>query len=147
MKYLLLAAGMGVSLAGCNLLGAGDNAAGTLADLPPVGQATEAEMSDNSGGVTELMVEVIEEGSGSAATAGQTVSVHYTGTLLDGTKFDSSVDRGEPIEFELGAGRVIQGWDQGLEGMKVGTKAKLTIPSGMAYGDRSPSPAIPPKRS
>ena len=83
-------------------------------------------------------------GSGDEAKAGKTVSVHYTGTLTDGSKFDSSMDRGKPFEFQLGAGRVIKGWDQGVVGMKVGGKRKLTIPSDLAYGSRGFPPVIPP---
>jgi FKBP-type peptidyl-prolyl cis-trans isomerase len=84
-------------------------------------------------------------GKGREAKTGDTVSVHYTGTLLDGTKFDSSRDRNQPFEFKLGAGRVIKGWDQGVVGMKVGGKRTLTIPSDLAYGDRGSPPKIPPK--
>ena len=78
------------------------------------------------------------------AESGQSVSVHYTGWLTDGTKFDSSVDRGEPIAFKLGSGMVIRGWDEGLKGMRVGGKRKLTIPSAMAYGAEGRPPVIPP---
>ncbi len=94
--------------------------------------------------VTELKIEELKEGSGTEAKAGNTISVHYTGTLLNGTKFDSSLDRGEPFKFPLGGGRVIQGWDKGLVGMKVGGKRKLTIPSAMAYGEAGAPPVIPP---
>ncbi|MBN1168663.1 FKBP-type peptidyl-prolyl cis-trans isomerase [Candidatus Woesebacteria bacterium] len=108
-------------------------------------QLTEEEvnnqMTDN---VTELKIENVAEGSGEEVKAGDTVSVHYTGTLTDGTKFDSSVDRGQPFEFTVGEGRVIQGWDQGLLGMKVGGKRKLTIPSDLGYGERGAPPSIPP---
>lgn len=84
-------------------------------------------------------------GSGAEAVAGKKVTVHYTGTLKsDGSKFDSSLDRGEPFSFVLGTGQVIQGWDQGFAGMKVGGKRKLVIPAALAYGEQSPSPAIPP---
>jgi FKBP-type peptidyl-prolyl cis-trans isomerase len=93
---------------------------------------------------TELKIEELKEGSGTEAKAGNTISVHYTGTLLNGTKFDSSLDRGEPFKFPLGGGRVIQGWDKGLVGMKVGGKRKLTIPSAMAYGEAGAPPVIPP---
>ena len=83
-------------------------------------------------------------GSGEEAKTGKTVSVHYTGTLTDGSKFDSSLDRGRPFEFELGAGRVIKGWDQGVVGMKIGGKRKLTIPAELGYGARGFPPVIPP---
>jgi FKBP-type peptidyl-prolyl cis-trans isomerase FkpA len=91
-----------------------------------------------------LKSEDLTVGSGDEATTGKTVSVHYTGTLTDGSKFDSSLDRGRPFEFQLGAGRVIKGWDQGVLGMKVGGKRKLTIPSELAYGARGFPPVIPP---
>jgi len=90
-----------------------------------------------------LVVEEVKAGDGPVATAGKVVSVNYTGKLTDGTKFDSSYDRGQPIEFPLGSGRVIKGWDQGLEGMKVGGKRKLTIPPQLGYGERGMGP-IPP---
>lgn len=82
-------------------------------------------------------------GSGAAAKAGDTVSVHYTGWLEDGTKFDSSVDRNEPFEFTIGANMVIKGWDEGLQGMKVGGKRKLVIPPGLAYGADGAGGVIP----
>jgi len=91
-----------------------------------------------------LKSEDLQVGSGDEAKTGKTVSVHYTGTLTNGSKFDSSLDRGKPFEFELGAGRVIKGWDQGVVGMKVGGKRKLTIPSDLAYGARGFPPVIPP---
>jgi FKBP-type peptidyl-prolyl cis-trans isomerase len=92
-------------------------------------------------------LEIIDEkvGTGTQATKGKTVSVHYTGTLKDGTKFDSSHDHGDkPFSFPLGAGRVIRGWDEGVPGMKVGGKRKLIIPGDMAYGARGFPPTIPP---
>jgi peptidylprolyl isomerase len=91
-----------------------------------------------------LKVEVIKEGTGPQAQSGQTVVVHYTGTLLDGTKFDSSRDRGQPFKFRLGAGQVIKGWDEGVSMLKVGSQAKLTIPSDLAYGSRGAGGVIPP---
>ena len=91
----------------------------------------------------ELKIEILEEGSGDEAENGNNVSVHYTGTLEDGTKFDSSLDRGTPFEFKLGVGQVIEGWDIGVLGMKVGEKRKLTIPSELAYGSREISGVIP----
>jgi FKBP-type peptidyl-prolyl cis-trans isomerase len=83
-------------------------------------------------------------GTGEVAVAGKTVTVHYTGWLESGKKFDSSVDRGQPFSFPLGAGRVIKGWDEGVEGMKVGGKRKLTIPSSLGYGARGAGGVIPP---
>lgn len=84
-------------------------------------------------------------GDGAVATRGQTVSVHYTGWLESGTRFDSSRDRDQPFEFELGAGRVIRGWDEGVAGMKVGGIRRLTIPSHLGYGDRGAGGVIPPR--
>ncbi|QQR82415.1 FKBP-type peptidyl-prolyl cis-trans isomerase [Candidatus Campbellbacteria bacterium] len=94
--------------------------------------------------VQGLTVEVIQEGTGQEAKAGDMVSVHYTGTLTDGTKFDSSVDRGTPFEFQLGVGQVIAGWDAGVAGMKVGEKRKLTIAPELGYGARGAGGVIPP---
>jgi len=86
----------------------------------------------------------VEAGTGAQAEAGKTVSVHYTGKLQDGKVFDSSVSRGEPITFPLGAGRVIKGWDEGIALMKAGGKAQLTIPPELAYGERGAGGVIPP---
>ena len=83
-------------------------------------------------------------GTGEVAVAGKTTSVHYTGWLENGKKFDSSVDRGQPFAFPLGAGRVIKGWDEGVQGMKVGGKRKLTVPSDLGYGSRGAGGVIPP---
>ena len=94
--------------------------------------------------VTELKIEDLVVGTGVEAVSGKLISVHYTGTLTNGTKFDSSVDRGAPFEFTLGIGEVIQGWDKGFAGMKFGGKRKLIIPSSMGYGDMGSGP-IPPK--
>lgn len=84
------------------------------------------------------------EGTGATPQKGQTVTVHYTGTLENGRKFDSSVDRGQPYEFRLGEGAVIKGWDEGLASMKVGGKRKLIIPPVLGYGQRGSPPNIPP---
>ena len=91
-----------------------------------------------------MKIEKITSGSGASPKRGDTVSVHYTGWLTDGTKFDSSVDRNEPFAFVLGAGQVIQGWDQGVASMRVGDKARLTIPPELAYGKQGYPGAIPP---
>jgi FKBP-type peptidyl-prolyl cis-trans isomerase len=90
-----------------------------------------------------MKVEVQKEGAGAEAKKGDTVTVHYTGTLTDGTKFDSSVDRGEPFPFTLGQNRVIQGWELGVLGMKVGEKRKLTIPPELGYGNQAVGGVIP----
>ena len=91
-----------------------------------------------------LTIEELVVGSGAAAAAGQNVKVHYTGWLTNGTKFDSSKDRGDPFVFPLGRGHVIKGWDEGVAGMKVGGKRKLTIPPALGYGPRGAGGVIPP---
>ncbi len=91
-----------------------------------------------------LQIDELANGTGVEAKAGQTVTVHYTGWLTDGNKFDSSKDRGTPFKFKLGAGQVIKGWDEGVKGMKVGGKRKLTIPPELGYGARGFPGAIPP---
>lgn len=93
--------------------------------------------ADNSGGIKELQQKDVVVGKGAEAKDGDKVSVHYTGTLLDGTEFDSSIPRKTPFEFVLGQGQVIKGWDQGVKGMKVGGKRQLTIPPALAYGERN----------
>jgi FKBP-type peptidyl-prolyl cis-trans isomerase FkpA len=97
-----------------------------------------------SASVTSLQIVDTKVGTGAEAVPGQQVTVHYTGTLLDGSKFDSSRDRNEPFAFRLGARQVIAGWDEGVKGMKVGGTRELTIPSAMAYGTRGFPPVIPP---
>lgn len=101
-------------------------------------QATNTKME------TELKIEDLVVGTGDEAVSGKKVTVHYSGTLVDGTKFDSSYDRSTPFSFSLGAGEVIKGWDQGVSGMKVGGKRKLTIPSNLGYGERGVGAIIPP---
>ena len=91
-----------------------------------------------------LQIEEISVGEGETASAGQFVSVHYTGWLTDGTKFDSSKDRNEPFEFPLGERNVIAGWDEGVQGMKIGGVRKLTIPPQLGYGARGAGGVIPP---
>ena len=94
--------------------------------------------------MTDLKIEELKVGTGAEAKTGDEVQVHYTGWLTDGTKFDSSVDRGQPFSFTLGVGMVIRGWDEGVVGMKVGGKRKLTIPAHMGYGARGAGGVIPP---
>lgn len=93
---------------------------------------------------SELKVEKLVEGSGAQPKKGDRVRVHYTGWLTTGQKFDSSVDRNEPFEFVLGVGQVIKGWDEGVAQLRVGDKAKLTIPAEMGYGARGAGGVIPP---
>jgi FKBP-type peptidyl-prolyl cis-trans isomerase FkpA len=93
---------------------------------------------------TDLKIESLKTGTGRAPKSGEAVTVHYTGWLIDGSKFDSSVDRDDPFTFVLGAKQVIGGWDLGVASMKVGDKVKLTIPPHLAYGARGYPGAIPP---
>ncbi|MEU2354084.1 FKBP-type peptidyl-prolyl cis-trans isomerase [Streptomyces misionensis] len=93
----------------------------------------------------DLEIKDIWKGDGEVAKAGQTVTVHYVGVAFStGEEFDASWNRGTPFRFPLGAGRVIAGWDRGVQGMKVGGRRQLTIPAHLAYGDQSPTPAIKP---
>lgn len=91
-----------------------------------------------------LKIEDLEEGDGAEAVSGNKVTVHYTGWLTDGTKFDSSKDRNDPFSFPLGGGRVIRGWDEGVAGMRIGGKRKLTIPPQLGYGAAGAGGVIPP---
>lgn len=101
-------------------------------------------MSSSTTTASGLVIEDLSEGEGEAARAGQYVTVHYTGWLTDGSKFDSSKDRDEPFDFPLGARHVIAGWDEGVQGMKVGGVRKLTIPPNLGYGSRGAGGVIPP---
>jgi FKBP-type peptidyl-prolyl cis-trans isomerase FkpA len=93
---------------------------------------------------TGLQIERLAEGTGATPKTGDRVTVHYTGWLTDGSKFDSSVDRGQPFVFTIGRGQVIGGWDQGVATMKVGDKVRLTIPPELGYGARGAGGVIPP---
>lgn len=166
MKQPLLAALLGLSLAlGLSACGADtddaapDTGAGVTAE-PAVQPTVELVMATEPAAAAPQEVPSLGEGEqvlpsglhildekvgdGAEAVAGKTVSVHYTGTLVDGTQFDSSLDSGQPIVFVLGQDPMIQGWDEGIPGMKVGGKRKLGIPTEMAYGDHPPSADIPP---
>ena len=100
--------------------------------------------TNNISDIEGLQIEILKQGEGEEAKNGDTVNVHYTGTLTDGTKFDSSIDRGAPFPFTLGAGQVIKGWDLGVVGMKVGEKRKLTIAPELGYGTVGAGAVIPP---
>ena len=110
---------------------------------PPSGAKPGAVEPDWKKNPSGLEYQELKVGEGVEAKAGKVVDVHYTGWLLDGTKFDSSVDRGKPFSFHLGAGEVIRGWDEGVAGMKVGGKRKLRIPAELGYGSRGAGGVIP----
>jgi FKBP-type peptidyl-prolyl cis-trans isomerase FkpA len=115
-----------------------------VAEMNTAAQAVSHALPQPGQSVTELKLEDVKVGTGDDAVAGKSVTVHYTGWLTNGTKFDSSKDRGQPFTFQLGAGQVIRGWDQGVAGMKVGGVRKLTIPSSLAYGENGAGGVIPP---
>lgn len=116
----------------------------SVAEQTPQGSAPPPVSGEPTVTSSGLGIIDISEGSGATPEAGQTIVVDYTGWLSDGgTKFDSSVDRGTPFEFVLGAGKVIPGWDEGLATMKVGGKRRLIIPAGLAYGEQGRPPTIP----
>jgi peptidylprolyl isomerase len=116
----------------------------TAAVIAAIAQANQpATVPAGEKRTTESGLTIIDTAKGTGAKVGDTVLVHYTGTLDDGTKFDSSRDRGEPIQLRLGEGRVIKGWEEGLVGMNVGDKRVLIIPANLAYGDKQRGP-IPP---
>ena len=119
--------------------------------FPNAAYSEQAATKKEAGSMAELVKTDSKLGNGAQATAGHEVAVHYTGWLYDaaapdhhGKKFDSSRDRGQPFNFPLGAGRVIRGWDQGVEGMKVGGQRTLIIPANLGYGARGAGGAIPP---
>ena len=109
-----------------------------LLALAACGGGGDSSTAPTAGGT--LVVEDLVVGTGATAAVGDTVTVNYVGTLTNGTKFDSSYDRGQPYVFQVGAGRVIAGWDQGVPGMKVGGKRRLTIPPSLGYGNQANGP-------
>lgn len=115
----------------------------TISPLPTA-SASAGKIIDLGGG---LLIQDLRVGTGDEATKGETISVNYVGTLSDGKKFDSSYDRGQPFIFSLGAGQVIQGWDLGVVGMKVGGKRKLTIPPSFGYGAQNVGNGLIPPNS
>jgi len=150
-RSLALAALILIALAGCQekttqgKSGGATATAQTPVTTPPA-DSTGAHMAGAAAEVTTpsgLKYQDLVLGDGAVAEAGKQVSVHYTGWLTDNTKFDSSVDRGQPFEFILGQGQVIRGWDEGVRGMRVHGKRRLTIPSDLGYGPRGQGP-IPP---
>ena len=127
--------------------------AGAADGQAPAGGAPQSPPSISKFGAKVTQLQIVDEkpGTGAEAVSGKAAIVHYTGWLYDpkapdghGAKFDSSRDRGVPFGFIVGVGKVIKGWDEGVAGMKVGEKRKLTIPANLAYGDNSPAPSIPP---
>lgn len=125
-------------LAGCFHQAEQESQSETLADISD--QQKEEKTMPNE----ELVIEDLVTGAGEKASEQDVVRVHYSGTLTDGTKFDSSLDRNQPFEFTLGSRQVIKGWDVGILGMRVGGKRKLIIPSQFAYGERGAGDVIPP---
>lgn len=128
--------------------GSGDAACATCPSAASCGTASKVVSAAEEARATKtqsgLKYIIQAEGTGERPRLGQTVAVHYTGYLTNGTKFDSSHDRGQPIEFPLGRGRVIKGWDEGIASMRVGEKRRLIIPAHLGYGSRGAGNAIPP---
>ena len=120
--------------------GSGTTAGTTGGETPAAGSISGGVVTTPSG----LKYEDMNVGDGTLAERGNRVSVHYTGWLTDGTKFDSSLDRGQPFQFRLGEGQVIRGWDEGVAGMRIGGKRKLTIPPNLGYGEAGAGAVIPP---
>ena len=164
LPVIMLAGALLVQTAGCTSNGGDQSTAQTTAQSQPTTAAdpTGPPMAQSSSSVPDTTVidgktvklksfpdglkyYDIKVGTGKSPKIGQTVSVQYTGTLLDGTKFDSSYDHGgQPIDFPIGVGSVIKGWDEGVPPMKIGGKRRLVIPADLAYGDNPPTPTIPP---
>ena len=134
------ASGSSSAASGTTSTGAATSA-GVVATLPGESVGQMQQVTTSSG----LKYTDLKVGDGAVAETGMVASVHYTGWLMDGTKFDSSLDRGQPLSFKLGGGRVIRGWEEGVKGMRVGGKRKLVIPSDLAYGDAGFPGAIPPR--
>lgn len=137
-SVVLLVLSMALAAAGCRQQQPESAAVKAARKL---GTPTEQPVVKTASGLEYIEAKV---GEGEAAQAGERVTVHYTGWLVDGTKFDSSLDRNQPFTFPLGGGRVIRGWDEGVAGMKPGGVRKLIIPSDLGYGPAGSPPKIPP---
>jgi FKBP-type peptidyl-prolyl cis-trans isomerase FkpA len=134
--FRILSATALIALVGCTKSCGSSNTQPNSVAFPACAPSTES--------ATQLKADDVQAGSGDEAVPGKTVKVHYTGTFLDCKKFDSSLDRGQPFEFQLGSGQVIPGWDEGVKGMKVGGKRVLLVPPDKAYGPNGIPGAIPP---
>ncbi len=161
MKYTALWSGgalLALFASGCYQASTTQNTASATAsaatESAPVAKAADASAKTADAAASAIVAKEValagglkyvdlKVGDGDIAEAGLTASVHYTGWLTDGTKFDSSVDRGQPFPFRIGAGQVIRGWDEGVKGMRIGGKRKLTIPPDMGYGANGYPPVIP----
>ena len=143
-NILILSAFIGLLICGCA------STSFSIEEIQSMKQNSDLFHKENKtlDGVIELssglQYYIMEEGEGEMPKSGQIVTVHYTGTLVDGSKFDSSYDRNEPFCFELGEGRVIKGWDEGVALMKIGSKTKFFIPPNLGYGERGAGNIIPP---
>jgi FKBP-type peptidyl-prolyl cis-trans isomerase len=112
--------------------------------LRPESSVSQNQQTSSSYDIQGMKVEILQQGTGEGAKSGDTITVNYVGTLQNGTKFDSSIDRGQPFKFTLGQNSVIQGWELGVVGMKAGEKRRLTIPPELGYGSRGAGGVIPP---
>jgi len=146
LRYLVigLALALAVSAVGCAEKAPPLNTTPPTETEEPAVESVEPSSPGVTPEVTELKIEDLVVGTGTEAKSGDTVSVHYTGWLTDGTKFDSSFNTGQPFQFALGQGSVIAGWDEGVEGMKVGGTRKLIIPPDKGYGAQGAGGVIPP---
>jgi peptidylprolyl isomerase len=140
MVFLLLAAALIFACAQKETAVSGQEKGGAVMDEKNAGKPAGAVITTPSG----LQYEELVPGSGDSPKPGKMVTVHYTGWLTDGKKFDSSVDRNEPFVFRIGAGEVIRGWDEGVMSMKIGGKRKLTVPAALGYGAKGAGGVIPP---
>lgn len=154
MKRLAVLAAMTLVLAGCNESQTSSTSSGSSTSTAGGTAATQAPATTDATAPAGVAGEItmpngikyvdLVVGGGAEAREGNDVRVHYTGTFPDGREFDSSRNGGQPYPFRLGAGQVIRGWDEGIKGMKVGGRRKLTIPPSLAYGERGYPPVIPP---